>query len=109
MLERSEERAARVDGVVEVSRLEREEEPQVRVLSCDLSRLCGEASGLGDSGRVPGASTLHERERSRDHREDERDTDDGEQDPQAACPALSAPELALLRVPARVEELAFDL
>ena len=108
VLERPEQRAARVDRVVEAARLQREEEPQVGVLRRDLPRLGGEASGLRDGRRVPGASALDEREGSRDHRHHERRRDDREQSPQATSPALRARQLALLGVPARLQELALD-
>ncbi len=108
MLERPEERTARVDRVVEATRFQREKEPQVRVLRCDLPRLGGEAAGLGDRRRAPGASTLHQGERSGDHCHYQRDRDGREQGAQTPGPTSSALEFAVLGVPARLQELAFD-
>ena len=109
MLERAEERAARVDRIVEAPRLEREQEAEIRVLHGDLPRLRGELSRLRHGRGVPGAPALVERERSRHDRDDESGRDAGEQRSEAAGAALRGSELALLRVAARLEEVALDI
>ena len=109
VLERAQERAARVDRVVEAARLEREQEPEVGMLRCDLARLGGEASGLGDGRRVPRASALDEREGSRDQRHHQRGRDGRRagraDDGRGAARSCSS---RVLGVPARLQELAFD-
>ena len=79
MLERAQKRTARVDRVVEAARLEREEEPEIRVLRCSLPRLGCKAPGLRDRRGAPSAATLDESEGSGDHRGHQRRSDDGEQ------------------------------
>ena len=108
VLERAQERAACVDGVVEAPPLEREEQSQVRVLRCNFPRLGGELPGLCDDGRATRAATLHQGERSGDDGHDQRGRDGPEQDTQAPRPQPGALELAVLRLPTRLQELALD-
>ena len=58
--------------------------------------------------RAPRAPALDEGEGSGDHRHHERGRDDREQAAQTPGPAPRALELAVLGVPARLQELAFD-
>ena len=76
------------------------------MLRSDLPRLGREPARLGDDRRVPRASALHEGECPGEQRHHERRRDDGEQGPQATRPALCGPQLALLGVEARLQELA---
>ena len=109
MLERSQERAAGVDRVVEAARLQREQERQVRVLRRDLPRLGGEASGLGDGRRVPGASALDERERlPRSPPTTSAAATTASRARRRRARRCAVSQLAVLGVPARLQELAFD-
>ena len=104
MLERAQQRAARVDGVVEPAAFQREEEREIGMLRGDLAGLGGEAAGLRHRGRAPRAAALSEREGPRDRRRHERDHDRREQCAEAPRTAPCVGQLALLRVAARVEE-----
>ena len=107
MLERPEERAARVHRVVEVARLEREQECQVRALRSNLPGLGGETSCLGDGRRVPGAPSLDQREHAGDDCRHEGRRHSGKQRSQAPGAPPCLPELAFLRSCARLGERSF--
>ena len=78
------------------------------MLRGNLARLGGEASRLGDRRRVPRPSALHKGEGTRDQRHDQRRCDGGEQYTKATRATPRACQFTRLRVPACMEEIAFD-
>ena len=108
VLERAQERASRVDRIVEAACLQGEKHRKVRMLCGHLPRLGGEASRLGDGRCAPRASALGQREASGNHRHHQRRCDDRKECAQAPGSPSSAAQLTVLCLPARLQELALD-